>query len=180
MQLDKSSDSTRVSTKRKCDRRSHLSDAMRAQLGPQTPGIGEKPCIEKTMETRLGPSIAEIISEWPSHSPRQQQAGTLTDQAPPSSISRWLEDMLSTPFDPHIINYEHSRGFIVPKFMTLDIGNDALFCKVFPISLHLSWFHRLPKHSVNNFRDLSEAFVGHCLCSTRHKQNISTIQNIKM
>ena len=178
--MDKSSDSTQVSTKRKHDRRSHLSDAMRAQLGPQTPGIGEKPCIEKTMETRLGPSVVEIISEWPSHSPRQQQAGTLTDQAPPSSISRWLEDMFSTPFGPHIITYEHSRGFIVPKFTTLDIGNDALFCKVFPTSLHLSWFHRLPKYSMNNFRDLSEAFVGHCLCSTRHKQNISTIQNIKM
>ncbi|KAL6349792.1 hypothetical protein AAG906_001679 [Vitis piasezkii] len=55
--------------------------------------------------------------------------------------------MLSTSFDPHIINYESSREFIVPKFtmydgtsdpfdhimhfrqlMTLDIGNDAL-CK---------------------------------------------------
>ena len=63
--------------------------------------------------------------------------------------------MLSTPFDPHIINYEPSRGFIVPKFMTydgasdpfdhimhfrqlmtLDIGNDALLCKIFSASLH--------------------------------------------
>ena len=33
---------------------------------------------------------------------------------------------------------------------------------------------------MNNFWDLSEAFVGHYLCSTRHKQNISTLQNIKM
>ena len=87
-------------------------------------------------------------------------------QAPPDSISWRLDDMLSTPFDPHIISYELPRGFVVPKFimydgtsdpfdyimyfkqlMTLDIGNDVLMCKVFPASLHdqaLSWFHRLP------------------------------------
>nr|CAN81064.1 hypothetical protein VITISV_000727 [Vitis vinifera] len=110
--------------------------------------------------------------------------------------------MLSTPFCSHIIHYEPPRGFLVPKFstydgssdpfdhimhyrqlMTLDIGNDALLCKVFPTSLQgqtLSWFHRLPPNSVDNFRDLLEAFVGQYLCSARHKQNISTLQNIKM
>ena len=110
--------------------------------------------------------------------------------------------MLSTPFGSHIIHYDPPRGFLVPNFfaydgssdpfdhimhyrqlMTLDIGNDALLCKVFPASLQgqaLSWFHRLPPNSVDNFRDLSEAFVGQYLCSTRHKQNISTLQNIKM
>nr|CAN70062.1 hypothetical protein VITISV_025666 [Vitis vinifera] len=110
--------------------------------------------------------------------------------------------MLSTPSCSHIIHYEPPRGFLVPKFstydgssdpfdhimhyrqlMTLDIGNDALLCKVFPASLQghtLSWFHRLPPNSVGNFRDLSEAFVGQYLCSARHKQNISTLQNIKM
>ena len=96
--------------------------------------------------------------------------------------------MLSTLFGPHIINYEPSRGFIVPKFttydgtsdpfdhimhyrqlMTLDIGNDALLCKVFLVSLALSWFHRLSNNSMNNFRDLSEAFVGHYLCSAHYK-----------
>ena len=69
------------------------------------------------------------------------------------------------------------------QLMTFDIGNDVLLCKVFPTSLQgqaFSWFHRLLKNSVNNFRDLSEAFVGQYLCSTRHKQNISTLQNIKM
>ena len=44
----------------------------------------------------------------------------------------------------------------------------------------LSWFHHLPKNSVNTFRDISEAFVGHYLCLARHKHNISTLQNIKM
>nr|CAN71503.1 hypothetical protein VITISV_021014 [Vitis vinifera] len=88
--------------------------------------------------------------------------------------------MLSTPFCSHIIHYEPPRGFLL---MTLDIGNDSLLCKVFPASLQeqaLSWFHRLPSNSVGNFRDLSEAFVGQYLCSARHKQNISTLQNIKM
>ena len=122
--------------------------------------------------------------------------------ASPGSISKLLDDMLSTPFSSRIINYEPSRGFIVPKFfaydgssdpfdhimhyrqlMTLNIGNDMLLCKVFPANLHgqaLSWFHRLPINSVDNFRDLSEAFVGQYLCFAQHKQNISTLQNIKM
>ncbi|RVW59842.1 hypothetical protein CK203_098467 [Vitis vinifera] len=66
------------------------------------------------------------------------------------------------------------------QLMTLDIGNDALLCKVFPASLQgqaLSWFHRLPPNFVGNFRDLSEAFVGQYLCSARHKQNISTLSS---
>ncbi|RVW71179.1 hypothetical protein CK203_054412 [Vitis vinifera] len=57
------------------------------------------------------------------------------------------------------------------------------YAKYFPASLQgqaLSWFHRLPPNSIDNFRDLSEAFVGQYLCSARHKQNISTLQNIKM
>ena len=81
--------------------------------------------------------------------------------------------MFSMPFTLDIINYEPSKGFIVPKFstydgssdpfdhiihyrqlMTLDIGNDALLCKVFLTSLQgqaLSWFHRLPMNSIDNF-----------------------------
>ncbi|RVX06228.1 hypothetical protein CK203_027483 [Vitis vinifera] len=86
---------------------------------------------------------------------------------------------------PYIINYEPPRGFMVSKFstydrtndsfdhimhyrqlMTLDIGNDTLLCKVFPAILHgqaISWFHRLPINSINNFWDLSEAFMGQYL-----------------
>ena len=110
--------------------------------------------------------------------------------------------MLSIPFSPDIINYEPPRGFMVPKFstydgtsdpfdhiihyrqlMTLDIGNDAILCKVFPISLQgqaLSWFHRLLTNFVNNFQDLSKAFMEQYLCLARHNQNISILQNIKM
>ena len=62
--------------------------------------------------------------------------------------------MLSTPFSSRIINYEPLRGFLMPKFstndgssdpfddimhyqqlMTLDIGNAAMLCKVFPTSI---------------------------------------------
>ena len=110
-------------------------------------------------------------------------------KAPLSSISRRLDDMLSTSFDPHIISYKPPRMFLVPKFtmydgtsdpfdhllhyqqlMTLDIGNDVLLYKAFPASLHdltLSWFHRLPQNSINSFPDVFEAFVNHYLCSTR-------------
>ena len=125
-----------------------------------------------------------------------------SNEPPSGSISKRSDDMLSTPFCSHIIHYDPPRGFLVPKFsaydgsndpfdhimhyrqlMTLNIGNDALLCKVFPASLQgqaLSWFHQLPPNSVDNFKDLSKAFVGQYLCSARHKQNISTLQNIKM
>ena len=63
VQQDESTDFTRVSTKRRRDRRSRLSDAMRAQLGPQTPGIKAKPCMVETLEARLGPSITAIMLE---------------------------------------------------------------------------------------------------------------------
>ena len=81
--------------------------------------------------------------------------------------------MLSTPFSSRIINYDPPRGFLLPKFstyngssdpfdhimhyrqlMTLDIGNDALLCKVFPAILQgqaLLWFHRIPMNYVDNF-----------------------------
>ena len=80
--------------------------------------------------------------------------GDLVSKGPLDSISRQLDDMLSTTFSPHIINYESPRGFMVPKFstydgtndpfnhimhykqlMTLDIGNDTLLCKIFSASL---------------------------------------------
>lgn len=108
--------------------------------------------------------------------------GDLTNRGPFDSVSRRLDDMLSMPFSPYIINYEPLRGFMVLKFstydrtnnpfnhimhykqlMTLDMGNDALLCKVFLASLHdqaFSWFHRLLMNFVSNFRDLSNAFVG--------------------
>ncbi|RVW17419.1 hypothetical protein CK203_094149 [Vitis vinifera] len=148
------------------------------------------------------PVVTPVMRNVRSHPAERPTGRNLPNEPPIGSISKRLDDMLSTPFCSHIIHYEPPRGFLVPKFstydgtndpfdhimhyrqlMTLDIGNDALLCKVFPASLQgqaLSWFHRLPPNSVDNFRDLSEAFVGQYLCSARHKQNISTLQNIKM
>ncbi|RVX08946.1 hypothetical protein CK203_013860 [Vitis vinifera] len=68
------------------------------------------------------------------------------------------------------------------QLMTLDIGNDALLCKVFPASLQgqaLSWFHRLPPNSVGNFRDLSKLSWDNT-CAPLDTSKISAPQNIKM
>ena len=202
MQVDEGTDSTQALMKRRCDRRSRLSNALRARLGPQAPGVEGQPCVSKTLKAHLGPSSTIVMLEWPFQPPRKQQVGAPAIRAPLGSISRWLDDMLFMPFDPHIINYESSKGFIVTKFMaydgsrdpfnhiihfrqlmTLDIGNDALLWKVFLASLHgnaLSWFHRLLQNFVNTFWDISDTFVGHYICSARHKQNISTLQNINL
>lgn len=104
VQLDKGIDSTILSMKKRRDKRSWLSDAMRARLEPQTLGVEGKSSMVETLEARLDLSATTITSEWPSHPLRQWQVGAPTDRAPPDSISRWLDDLLSTLFDPHIIN----------------------------------------------------------------------------
>ena len=146
-------------------------------------------------EAYPGSSVAPIIPDYPPHPPLQQIEGDVVSRGPPGSISRRLDDMLSMPFSSRIVNYEPPRGFIVPIFsaydrsndpfdhitqyrqlMTLDIGNDALLCKVFPTSLQdqtLSWFHCLLMNSIDSFQDLLEALVGQYLYSARHKK-IST------
>ena len=143
-----------------------MSYAMRARLGPQIIGVEAQPHMSKTLRAHLGQPAIVTTSGCPPQPLRQQQAVVPTTQAPLDFINRWLDDMFSTLFGPHIIIYELPKGFVVPKFimydgtsdpydhimhfrqlMTLDIGNDALMCKVFSTSLHgqaLSWFHRLP------------------------------------
>ena len=213
---EESSDSTHFSTKRQRDRKSQLSNSMRARLGPREPGKPRPPAAtawEAHPDPMVTPMVQNVLPNRDSMvTPMVQnvqpylavrQSGRNLPNGPPiGSISKRLGDMLSTPFYSHIIHYEPPRGFLVPKFstndgsndpfnhimhyrqlMTLNIGNDVLLCKVFPASLQgqtLSWFHRLPPNSMDNFRDLSEAFVGQYLCSARHKQNISTLQNIKL
>ena len=39
-------------------------------------------------------------------------------------INRQLDDMLSTPFSPHIFSYEPPKGFEVPKFTIYDETSD--------------------------------------------------------
>ncbi|RVX15343.1 hypothetical protein CK203_009008 [Vitis vinifera] len=80
-----------------------------------------------------------------SHLAERPAGRNLPNEPPTGSISKRLDDMLSTPFCSHITHYEPPRGFLIPKFstydgtndpfdhimhyrqlMTLDIGNDAL------------------------------------------------------
>ena len=178
---DESSNSTCLSLKRQRDKRPQLSDAMRSRLGPQEPGK-ERPLVAATWEAYPNPPVAPTVQNNPPYQAVRQVGRNSSNEPPPCSISKRLDVMLSTPFSSCIIHYDPPRGFLMPKFsaydgssdsfdhimhyrqlMTLDIGNDALLCKVFPASLQgqaLSWFHRLLPNSVDNFRDLSEAFVG--------------------
>ena len=196
VQPDEETISTQVSRNMRHDKRSHLSDAIQARLGPQVPSAEGQSCMSETLRARLGPLAVTPMSEGPSQLLRQQ-VEVSSMRAPPDFINRRLNDMFFTSFGPHIIKYKTPRGFVVPKFAMydgmsdpfdhimhfrqltiLDIGNDALMCKVFLASLHgptLSWFHRLQQNFVNKFWDISEAFVGNYLCSTRQKQNISTL-----
>ena len=63
---DESWNSTCVSSKRQCDRRPHLSDAMHARLGPQAPS---KNRLRTTMNQKAypGPSVAPITQGYPLH-----------------------------------------------------------------------------------------------------------------
>ena len=119
-QQDESSDSTRVLAKMRRNRKSQLSDAMRAKLGPQMPGMGGEIAYSDGFPT------APIVTDWLPYPLVQQPVGDLVSMGPPGSVSRQLDDMLSTPFNPYIINYKPSRGFMVPKFSTYDGTNDPI------------------------------------------------------
>ncbi|KAL6329895.1 hypothetical protein AAG906_039809 [Vitis piasezkii] len=68
--MDEGTSCTWVSRKTS-DRRSHLSDAMRARLGPQAPSMEGQSCIPKTLRACLGPPATAPMSKQPSHLPRQ-------------------------------------------------------------------------------------------------------------
>ena len=109
-------------------------------------------------------------------------------------------NMLSSPLGQHILNYEPPRGFFIPPFsmydgssdlydhmlhfnqvMILNAGGDKLLCKVFSASLKgpdLSWFHKLPRGSINSFGELWVVFVSQYFWSVRQKGNISSLQAI--
>ena len=93
-----------------------------------------------------------------------------------SSAVRGPQNMLSTPLEQHILDYDPPCGFSIPPFamyygsfdpynhmllyiqaMILNAGDDQLLCKVFPASLKglaLAWFHKLPRGSINTFSKL--------------------------
>ena len=97
---------------------------MRARLGPQTPNMMGKPYEAIAQEAYPGPLAAPVITDRLPHMPAQQPVGGLTNKGPPDYVSKRLDDMLSMPFTPNIINYEPLRGFIVPKFSAYDGSSD--------------------------------------------------------
>ncbi|RVW20498.1 hypothetical protein CK203_115054 [Vitis vinifera] len=148
---------------------------MRARLGPQEPGkIG--PPAAATWEAYPNPQSHPLFKTTSHTNLCDKSEGTHQMNHPLVPLAEdW---MICSPrlLGSHIIHYDHQgdstcqnflrmMGLVTPsdhimhyrQLMTFDIGNDALLCKG-PI----------------------EAFVGQYLCSTRHKQNISTLQNIKM
>ncbi|RVW83239.1 hypothetical protein CK203_039625 [Vitis vinifera] len=160
---EEDSDFTHFLVKRQRDKRPQLSNSIRARLGPQelrrprspvatTWGAHPDPRVQNVFPHR-DPMVTMVQNVQP-HLVVRQAGKNFPNEPPIGSISKRLDDMLSTPFCSHIIHYEPPRGFLVPKFstydgssdpfdhimhyrqlMTLDIGNDALLCKVFPTSL---------------------------------------------
>ena len=63
---DESSDFARLSSKRQCDKRPQLSDAMHVRLGPQEPGK-ERPLMATTWETYPNPLVAPTVRNNPPH-----------------------------------------------------------------------------------------------------------------
>ena len=162
---EESSDSTHFSAKRQRDRKSQLSNSMRARLGPQEPGRPRPPVattwaahpdpmvtpMVQNVHPHRDPMVTPVVQNVHPHLAIQPTGRNIPNEPHIGSISKRLDDMLSTHFCSHIIHYEPPRGFLVPKFstydgtndpfdhimhyrqlMTLDIGNDALLCKVFP------------------------------------------------
>ncbi|RVW75839.1 hypothetical protein CK203_055083 [Vitis vinifera] len=95
------------------------------------------------------PMVTPAMRNVHSHLAERPAGRNLPNEPPIGSISKRLDDMLSTPFCSHITHYEPPRGFLVPKFstydgtndpfdhimhyrqlMTLDIGNDALYANI--------------------------------------------------
>ena len=81
-------------------------------------------------------------------------------------------DGYNDPYD-HMLHYN--------QVMNLNAKNDHLMCKVFLASLQgpvLTWFHSLPRNSLNSFSELWTVFISQYLCSVWYKRNISSLQTI--
>lgn len=84
----------------------------------------EKPRATTAHKVYPGPSTTPIIEDWPSYPPLQQLGEDMVSRGLLNSVSRRLDDMLSTPFISLIINYKPPRAFIVQKFSAYDGSND--------------------------------------------------------
>ena len=67
--------------------------------------------------------------------------------------------------------------------MSLHTHNDALMCKVFPLSLKptaLRWFNRLRKDSIHSFAKLIQEFNAQFVTCSRVPQPMDTLLSMKM
>ncbi|RVW86296.1 hypothetical protein CK203_043221 [Vitis vinifera] len=145
---EESSDSTHFSVKRQRDRKSQLSSSMRARLGPQEPGRSRPPAAT-TRAPRPDPMIAPMVQNVPphrdpmvtlamrnvhSHLAERPAGRNLPNEPPIGSISKRLDDMLSTPFCSHITHYEpqedssyqsfpHTMGPTIPSITSCTIDS---------------------------------------------------------
>ncbi|RVX01432.1 hypothetical protein CK203_017588 [Vitis vinifera] len=115
---EESSDSTHFSTKRQRDRKSQLSNSIRARLGPQEPGRPRSPAattwaarpdhvvtpmVQNVLPHR-DPMVTLMVRNVHSHLAARQDGRNLPNEPPIGSISKRLDDMLFTPFYSHIIH----------------------------------------------------------------------------
>ncbi|XP_034685657.1 uncharacterized protein LOC117914418 [Vitis riparia] len=96
-QRDESSGSTRVSSKLRHEKRPQLSDAMYARLGPQT-SHKNRPHATVLPEVRSEPSSSPTLQGHTARPLVAQSGKNPLYTAAPGSISKRLDDMLSTPF----------------------------------------------------------------------------------
>ena len=76
---------------------------------------------------------------------------------------------------------EHVSPYI--HIMSLHTHNDALMCKVFPLSLgsmELRWFNGLQKGSIHNFVELIQKFGAQFVTCSRVPQPVDALLSIKM
>ena len=114
-----------------------------------------------------------------------------------------LDDMSASPFVPAILHQDAPPHFMLPKFhmydgledpfdrlmhfhqvMTLQRGNDALVCMVFPSLVSLGW-HCLssiasPLNTGTFFHALFEKFITQYMCSIRRKQSMTSLFHERM
>ena len=96
---------------------------MRARLGSQEPRRPRLP-VATTWGAHPDPMVTPMVQNVQPHLAVRQAGKNFPNEPPIGSISKRLEDMLSTPFCSHIIYYEPPRGFLVPKFSTYDGSSD--------------------------------------------------------
>ena len=115
---EESSDSTHFLAKRQRDKRPQLSNSMRERLSPQKPR-GPRPPTATTWEAHPDPMVTPMVQNvLPHRDPMvtpmvqnvqphltvRQSGRNLPNEPPIGSISKRLDDMLSTPFCSHIIH----------------------------------------------------------------------------